>query len=92
MAPLTPVWKLSRYGGPTGEDHEYPDGVDGSRPYCSADGVGAVLAVFWSGPGYAGRITRVVSLNQTGRTLLAAAKHHKLGVSASAKKLATAHP
>ncbi|MDQ1731760.1 MAG: potassium-transporting ATPase KdpC subunit [Pseudonocardiales bacterium] len=41
------------------------DGVDGSRPYCTADGVGAVLGVFWSGPGYAGTITRVVSLNQT---------------------------
>jgi potassium-transporting ATPase KdpC subunit len=40
------------------------DGVDGSRPFC-ADGVGAVLAVFWSGPGYHGTITRVVSLNQT---------------------------
>jgi K+-transporting ATPase ATPase C chain len=42
------------------------DGVDGARPYCTADGVGAVLAVFWSGPGYSGTITRVVSLNQTG--------------------------
>jgi K+-transporting ATPase ATPase C chain len=41
------------------------DGVDGSRPFCTTDGVGAVLAVFWSGPGYAGHITRVVSLNQT---------------------------
>lgn len=41
------------------------DGVDGSRPFCTADGVGAVLAVFWSGPGYHGKITRVVSLNQT---------------------------
>jgi potassium-transporting ATPase KdpC subunit len=41
------------------------DGVDGSRPFCTADGVGAVLAVFWSGPGYHGTITRVVSLNQT---------------------------
>jgi K+-transporting ATPase ATPase C chain len=41
------------------------EGVDGSRPYCTPDGVGAVLAVFWSGPGYAGTITRVVSLNQT---------------------------
>jgi K+-transporting ATPase ATPase C chain len=39
-------------------------GVDGSRPYCTADGVGAVLAVFWSGPGYHGHVTRVVSLNQ----------------------------
>lgn len=41
------------------------DGVDGSRPFCTPDGVGAVLAVFWSGPGYAGHITRVVSINQT---------------------------
>lgn len=40
------------------------EGVDGSRPYCTKDGVGAVLAVFWAGPGYAGRITRVVSVNQ----------------------------
>jgi K+-transporting ATPase ATPase C chain len=41
------------------------DGVDGSRPFCTPDGVGAVLAVFWSGPGYAGTVTRVVSINQT---------------------------
>jgi potassium-transporting ATPase KdpC subunit len=41
------------------------DGVDGSRPFCTPDGVGAVLAVFWSGPGYAGHVTRVVSVNQT---------------------------
>ena len=40
-------------------------GVDGSRPFCTPDGVGAVLAVFWSGPGYHGHVTRVVSLNQT---------------------------
>ena len=40
------------------------DGVDGSRPFCSPDGTGSVLAVFWSGPGYAGQITRVVSVNQ----------------------------
>jgi len=40
-------------------------GVDGARPFCTPDGVGAVLAVFWSGPGYHGHITRVVSLNQT---------------------------
>jgi K+-transporting ATPase ATPase C chain len=39
--------------------------VSGARPYCTSDGVGAVLAVFWSGPGYAGTITKVVSLNQT---------------------------
>ncbi len=40
------------------------DGVDGSRPYCTANGVGAVLAVFYAGPGYRGTITRVVSVNQ----------------------------
>jgi potassium-transporting ATPase KdpC subunit len=40
-------------------------GVDGSRPFCTPDGVGAVLGVFWSGPGYHGHVTRVVSLNQT---------------------------
>jgi potassium-transporting ATPase KdpC subunit len=39
-------------------------GVDGSRPFCTPDGVGAVLAVFYSGPGYHGTITRVVSINQ----------------------------
>ena len=41
------------------------DGVSGARPFCTASGVGAVLGVFWSGPGYAGRITRVVSLDQS---------------------------
>jgi potassium-transporting ATPase KdpC subunit len=40
------------------------EGVDGSRPFCTPDGVGAVLAVFWSGPGYSGKIDRVVSINQ----------------------------
>jgi K+-transporting ATPase ATPase C chain len=40
------------------------EGVDGSRPFCTPDGVGAVLAVFWSGPGYHGTVTRVVSVNQ----------------------------
>ena len=36
------------------------EGVDGSRPFCTAGGVGAVLAVFSSG----GVVTRVVSLNE----------------------------
>jgi K+-transporting ATPase ATPase C chain len=40
------------------------EGVDGMRPYCTPSGVGAVLAVFWSGPGYAGTVTRAVSLNE----------------------------
>jgi K+-transporting ATPase ATPase C chain len=39
-------------------------GVDGSRPFCTPDGVGAVLAVFYSGPGYHGTTTKVVSINQ----------------------------
>jgi K+-transporting ATPase ATPase C chain len=40
------------------------EGVDGSRPFCTPSGVGAVLAVFYAGPGYKGAITRVVSLNE----------------------------
>jgi K+-transporting ATPase ATPase C chain len=39
------------------------NGVDGRRPYCTADGVGAVLAVFRR-DGIAGPVTRAVSLNQ----------------------------
>jgi K+-transporting ATPase ATPase C chain len=40
------------------------EGVDGSRPYCTASGVGAALAVFHTGPGYAGPARRVVSINE----------------------------
>src|ERR1700712_5314686 len=40
------------------------DGVDGSRPFCTSDGMGAVLAGFWSGPGYQGAVTRAVSVNE----------------------------
>jgi potassium-transporting ATPase KdpC subunit len=39
------------------------EGVDGRRPFCTADGVGAVLAVFHR-DGLVGSVTRVVSLNQ----------------------------
>lgn len=39
------------------------EGVDGSRPYCTPGGVGAVLAVFYAN-GSAGPVTRVVSLNE----------------------------
>ena len=38
--------------------------VDGSRPFCTSSGVGAVLAVFYSGPGYKGKVVRAVSLNE----------------------------
>jgi K+-transporting ATPase ATPase C chain len=40
------------------------NGVDGARPYCTSDGVGAVLAVFYAQPGYRGRVTHAVSVNQ----------------------------
>jgi K+-transporting ATPase ATPase C chain len=40
------------------------EGVDGSRPYCTPDGKGAVLAVIHAGPGYTGPATKVVSLDQ----------------------------
>jgi K+-transporting ATPase ATPase C chain len=46
------------------------EGVDGSRPYCTPDGVGAVLAVFRR-DGLTGPITRVVSVNQTGTPFVA---------------------
>jgi K+-transporting ATPase ATPase C chain len=39
------------------------EGVDGSRPYCTPSGVGAVLGVFYR-DGSTGPITRVVSLNE----------------------------
>lgn len=46
------------------------EGADGRRPYCTADGVGAVLAVFHR-DGFTGPVTRVVSVNQTGTPFLA---------------------
>jgi K+-transporting ATPase ATPase C chain len=39
------------------------EGVDGSRPFCTSDGVGAVLGVFRR-DGITGPVTRVVSLNE----------------------------
>ena len=39
------------------------EGVSGARPYCTPDGVGAVLGVFHA-DGLTGRVTRAVSLNQ----------------------------
>ena len=39
------------------------EGVDGRRPYCTPQGVGAVLAVFRAA-GITGTVTRVVSLNE----------------------------
>jgi K+-transporting ATPase ATPase C chain len=43
------------------------EGVDGRRPYCTASGVGAVLAVYHE-HGLTGPIVRVVSVNQTSGT------------------------
>jgi potassium-transporting ATPase KdpC subunit len=45
------------------------EGVDGRRPYCTPDGVGAVLAVFYR-DGFSGPVTRVVSVNETGTPFL----------------------
>jgi K+-transporting ATPase ATPase C chain len=45
------------------------ENVDGSRPFCTSDGVGAVLAVFHR-DGFTGPVTRVVSVNQTGTPFL----------------------
>ncbi|MEV6966095.1 potassium-transporting ATPase subunit C [Hamadaea sp. NPDC051192] len=39
------------------------EGVDGSRPYCTSEGLGAVLRVFHS-DGLTGKVTRAVSVNQ----------------------------
>jgi K+-transporting ATPase ATPase C chain len=39
--------------------------VDGGRPFCTSDGVGAILAV-WRRDGLTGPVIRVVSVNQTG--------------------------
>lgn len=39
------------------------EGVSGARPYCTADGVGAVLRVFHA-DGLTGPVTRAVSVNQ----------------------------
>lgn len=56
------------------------DGVSGARPFCTSDGVGAVLAVFWSGPGYHGTVTRVVSLDQSAPTKPFLASYHGVAV------------
>lgn len=39
------------------------EGVDGRRPFCTGDGLGAVLRVFYS-DGLTGTVTRAVSVNQ----------------------------
>jgi K+-transporting ATPase ATPase C chain len=44
------------------------EGVDGSRPFCTAGGVGAVLGVFHR-DGFTGPVTRVVSLNEACPTM-----------------------
>ncbi|WP_375487323.1 potassium-transporting ATPase subunit C [uncultured Jatrophihabitans sp.] len=54
--------------------------VDGSRPFCTPSGVGAVLAVFHAGPGYHGAVTRVVSLNQECPTTPFVATYHDVQV------------
>ncbi|MCW2495757.1 potassium-transporting ATPase subunit C [Jatrophihabitans sp.] len=55
-------------------------GVSGARPFCTSSGVGAVLAVFYAGPGYHGKITRVVSLNQAAPATPFLATYHGVKV------------
>jgi K+-transporting ATPase ATPase C chain len=38
--------------------------VSGARPYCTSDGRGAVLAVFYAQPDYQGSVIRAVSVDQ----------------------------
>jgi K+-transporting ATPase ATPase C chain len=57
---LTLVCERSRAAGEL-------DGVDGARPYCTPDGMAAVLGVYYSG-GLSGAVVRAVSLNQTSGT------------------------
>jgi hypothetical protein len=59
------------------------EGVDGPRPFCTPDDLGAVLAVFWSGPGYHGTITRVVSINQAAPATPFIATYHGVPVEAA---------
>jgi K+-transporting ATPase ATPase C chain len=58
--------------------------VSGARPFC-ADGVGAVLAVFHAGPGYAGAVTRAVSVNQTCPATPFVATYHGVRVECAAR-------
>ena len=53
--------------------------VDGSRPYCTADGVGAVLAVFHR-DGLTGPVTRAVSVNQACPAVPFVATYHGVKV------------
>ncbi len=56
------------------------EGVDGSRPFCTPGGVGAVLSVFYAGPGYHGPITRVVSVNEACPAKPSLANYHGVPV------------
>lgn len=60
-------------------------GVDGARPFCTADGAGAVLAVFYTGPGYRGAVTRAVSVNQLCPARPFESKYHGVRVECATK-------
>ncbi len=63
--------------------HTY--GVDGSRPFCTPEGTGAVLAVFYAGPGYRGAVTKVVSLDEFCPQRPFLASYHGVRVECAAK-------
>ena len=56
------------------------ENVDGSRPFCTQDGVGAVLAVFYAKPGYKGAVTHAVSVNQECPTTPFTSSYHNAPV------------
>ena len=55
------------------------EGVDGSRPYCTDQGVGAVLAVYREN-GLSGPVTRVVSVNEACPTTPFLARYEGIAV------------
>jgi len=55
------------------------EGVDGGRPFCTTDGVGAVLRVFYR-DGLTGPVTRAVSVNQACPTSPFVGSYHGITV------------
>lgn len=55
------------------------EGVDGSRPFCTTDGVGAVLRVYYR-DGLTGPVTRAVSVNQACPTSPFVGSYHGITV------------
>lgn len=61
------------------------EGVSGARPYCTANGVGAVLGVFYQ-HGSTGAVTKVVSLNEYCPATPFLASYHGVTVTCADRK------